>query len=105
MYLWHFYTYLFTMRLQIVSWNLNGLHMNGIHGPRKLLLRQELISHFPGEVDVFLAQEHKLSLAHSHRCGKLLPGTSHTFWEPAIGDMSRSGGVCISIGRRYISHI
>ena len=93
------------MRLHIVSWNVNGLHMNGIHGPRKLLLRQELSSHFPGDVDVLFAQEHKLSLVHSHRCGKFLTGTSHTFWEPAIGEMSRSGGVCISIGRRYIPHI
>ena len=93
------------MRFHIVSWNVNGLHMNGIHGPRKLLLRQELISHFPGGIDVLLAQEHKLSLDHSHRCGKLLPGVSHTFWVLAIGDMSRSGGVCISIGRQFISHI
>ena len=74
------------MRLHIVSWNVNGLHMNGIHGPRKLLLRQELSSHFLGDVDVLFAQEHKLSMVHSHRCGKLLPGASHTFWEPAIGE-------------------
>ena len=76
------------MRFQIVSWNVNGLHMHGIHGPRKLLLRQELISHFPSGVDILLSQEHKLSLDHAHRCGKLLPGASHTFWEPATGDMS-----------------
>ena len=93
------------MRLHIVSWNVNGLHMNGIQGPRKLFFRQELSSHFPADVDVVFAQEQKLSLVHSHRCGKLLPGASHTFWDLANGEMSRSGGVCISIGRRYISHI
>ena len=34
-------------------------------------------------------------------CGKILRGMSCTFWEPAIGTMSQSGGVCITLGSRW----
>ena len=46
---------------------------------------------------MLLLQEHKLSSAHACRCGKILPGRSHTFWEPSIGEQGRSGGVCTSV--------
>ena len=46
------------MDLHIITWNTNGLH-----GARKLLLRQELHKYVVGEVDVLFVQEHKLSLA------------------------------------------
>ena len=50
-----------------------------------------------GRLDMLLLQEHKLSTAHTSRCGKVLPGRSHTFWEPLIGEQGRSGGVCTSV--------
>ena len=62
----HFF-FLFVVCLHIISWNVNGLHMKGAHGPWKLLFREELNSHFFGDVDDVLAQEHKLSHAHPHR--------------------------------------
>ncbi|MCO5569045.1 hypothetical protein L7F22_022751 [Adiantum nelumboides] len=43
--------------------------------------------------------------AHTQRCGKLLPGGSHTFWEPAVGDHLSSGGVCISVGSRWLPRV
>ncbi|MCO5599241.1 hypothetical protein L7F22_053342 [Adiantum nelumboides] len=49
--------------------------------------------------------EHKLSYAHTQRCGKLLPGVSHTFWEPAVGDHLSSGGVCISVGSHWLPRV
>ena len=46
---------------------------------------------------MLLLQEHKLSSAHASKCGKILPGRPHTFWEPSIGEQGRSGGVCTSV--------
>ena len=85
------------MSLHIVSWNVNGFHASGTRGPRKLILRQELQPAVIGRLDLLLLQEHKLSAAHASRCGKVLPGHSHTFWEPSIGEQGRSGGVCTSV--------
>ena len=99
------FPFLCIMRLHVVSWNVNGLHMTGVHGPRKLLMRQDLHKHVVGEIDVLLVQEHKLSFAHAHSSGKLLTGASRTFWDPATGNMFRSGGVCISIAQRWMNHI
>ena len=85
------------MSLHIVSWNVNGFHASGTRGPRKLILRQELQPAVIGRLDLLMLQEHKLSAAHASRCGKVLPGRSHTFWEPSVGEQGRSGGVCTSI--------
>ena len=56
-------SYFCLMRLHVISWNVNGLHMTGVHGPKKLLMRQDLHRHMVGEIDVLLVQEHKLSSA------------------------------------------
>jgi len=88
-----------------VSWNTNGLQSSRLCGSRKLLVRQDLHRHVVGDVDILFVQEHKLSLEMTQRVGKVLPGTSRTFWEPATGLFSRSGGVCISVGPRWISAI
>ena len=93
------------MDLHILSWNVNGMHFTSASGPRKLRLRRELRSHVDKPVDVLLVQEHKLAFAHTQRCGKLLEGDSHTFWEPAIGDHLSSGGVCISVVPRWLSNV
>ena len=87
----------FAMSLHLVSWNVNGFHAFGTRGPRKLILRQELQPAMVGRLDMLLLQEHKLSSAHASRCRKILPGRSHTFWEPLIGEQARSGGVCTSV--------
>ena len=81
------------------------MHFTSASGPRKLRLRKELRSHVDRRVDVLLVQEHKLAFAHTQRCGKLLEGDSHTFWEPAIGDHLSSGGVCISVAPRWFSSV
>ncbi|MCO5564334.1 hypothetical protein L7F22_017994 [Adiantum nelumboides] len=73
--------------------------------PRKLRLRREISTHVSRPVDILLVQEHKLSYAHTQRCGKLLPGGSHTFWEPTVGDHLSSGGVCISMGSRWLPRV
>ena len=91
------------MDLHIVSWNTNGLHTSSHSGARKHLLRQDLHRYVAGDVDVLFVQEHKLSLADTQSCGNILSGTSRTYWTPATGVMSRSGGVAISVGPRWVS--
>ncbi|MCO5581067.1 hypothetical protein L7F22_034943 [Adiantum nelumboides] len=93
------------MDLHIISWNVNGMHFTNASGPRKLRLRREITTHVSRPVDILLVQEHKLSYAHTQRCGKLLPGVSHSFWEPAVGDHLSSGGVCISVGSRWLPRV
>ncbi|MCO5569846.1 hypothetical protein L7F22_023560 [Adiantum nelumboides] len=93
------------MDLHIISWNVNGMHFTSSSGSRKLRLRREITTHVSRPVDILLVQEHKLSYAHTQRCGKLLPGGSHTFWEPAVGDHLSSGGVCISVGSRWLPRV
>ncbi|MCO5547759.1 hypothetical protein L7F22_001211 [Adiantum nelumboides] len=93
------------MDLHIISWNVNGMHFTSSSGPRKLRLRREITTHVSRPVDILIVQEHKLSYAHTQRCGKLLPGGSHTFWEPAVGDHLSSGGVCISVGSRWLPRV
>lgn len=93
------------MDLHIVTWNTNGLHSSHQSGARKLLLRQELHRYVVGDVDVLFVKEHKLSLADTQSCGQIVPGSSRTFWEPAVGVMARSGGVSISVGPRWVSCI
>lgn len=61
--------------------------------------------HVVGIVDTLLVQEHKLSPADTQRAGKLLSGNFRTFWEPASGSHFCSGGVCISVGPRWVSCI
>lgn len=68
-------------------------------------MRQDLHRHVVGDVDVLFVQEHKLSLADTQSCEKILLGTSHTFWEPATGVMSCSDGVAISVGPRWLSYV
>lgn len=58
-----------------------------------------------GQVDVLLLQEHKLSASQTSRCGKVLAGRSHTYWEPLIGEQGRSGGVSTSIGALLLQHV
>lgn len=58
-----------------------------------------------GEIDVLLIQEHKVFFAHAHSCGELLTGGLRTLWEPATCAMFHSGGVCISIGQRWLAHV
>ena len=81
------------------------MHFTSASGARKLHLRREFRSHVDRPVDVLLVQEHKLAFAHTQRCGKLLEGDSHTFWEPAIGDRLSSGGVCIFVVPRWLSSV
>ena len=92
-----------------MSWNVNGFHASGTCGPMKLILRQELQPVVIGSLDMLLLQEHKLSAAHASRCGKVLPGRSHTYWEPSIGEQSRSRGVYTSvsesISQRVFDHV
>ncbi|MCO5573835.1 hypothetical protein L7F22_027610 [Adiantum nelumboides] len=102
--LWHF-PYLVYMDLHIISWNVNGMHFTSSSGPQKLKLRREIATHVSRPMDILLVQEHKLSYAHTQRCGKLLPGGSHTFWEPTVGDHLSSGGVCISVGSRWLPRV
>ncbi|MCO5592274.1 hypothetical protein L7F22_046273 [Adiantum nelumboides] len=93
------------MDLHIISWNVNGMHFTSSSGPRKLRLHKEITTHVSRRVDILLVQEHKLSYAHTQRCGKLLPGASHTFWEPVVGEHLNSGGVCISVGSRWLDRV
>ena len=58
-----------------------------------------------GQVDVLLLQEHKLLASQISKCGKVLTGHSHTYWEPSIGEQGRSGGVCTSIGAPLLEHV
>ncbi|MCO5573007.1 hypothetical protein L7F22_026771 [Adiantum nelumboides] len=88
-----------------LSWNVNGMHFTSSSGPWKLRLRREISTHVSIPVDILLVQEHKLSYAHTERCGKLLPGGSHTFWEPAVGEHLSNGGVCISVGSRWLPRV
>ncbi|MCO5605533.1 hypothetical protein L7F22_059716 [Adiantum nelumboides] len=91
--------------LHLLSWNVNGMHFTSPSGPRKLRLRREISTHVSTPVVILLVQEHKLSYAHTHRCGKLLLGGSHTFWEPVVGDHLSSGGVCIFVGSRWLARV
>ena len=93
------------MDLHILSWNVNGMHFTSASGPWKLRLWRELRSRVDRPVDVLLVQEHKFVFAHTQRCGKLLEGDSHTFWEQAIGDHLSSGGVCISGAPCWLSSV
>ena len=93
------------MSMRIISWNVNGFHSTGTRGPRKMVLRQELQPALVGRVDVLLLQEHKLSASQTSKCGKVLTGRSHTYWEPSIGEQGRSGGVCTSIGASLVHHV
>ncbi|MCO5568073.1 hypothetical protein L7F22_021768 [Adiantum nelumboides] len=92
------------MDLHIILWNVNGMHFTSSSGPRRLRLRRE-ITNVSRPVDILLVQEHKLAYAHTHRCGKLLPGGSLSFWEPAVGDRLSSGGVCIFVGSRWLPRV
>ncbi|MCO5561324.1 hypothetical protein L7F22_014945 [Adiantum nelumboides] len=71
----------------------------------RLQKRGQISTRVSRPVDILLVQEHKLSYAHTQRCGKLLPGGSHTFWEPAMGDHLSSGGVCIFVGSRWLARV
>ncbi|MCO5602254.1 hypothetical protein L7F22_056383 [Adiantum nelumboides] len=75
------------------------------NGPRKLRFRKEISTHASRPVDILLVQEHKLSYAHTQRYGKLLPRGSHTFWDPAVGGHLSNGGVCISVGSRWLARV
>ena len=92
------------MSLSIISWNVNGFH-SGTRGPKKLILRQKLQPALVGQVDVLLLQEHKLSASQTSKCGKVLAGHFHTYWEPSIGEHGRRGGVCTSIGASLLQHV
>ena len=83
--------------MHLISWNVNGFHSSGTRGLRKTVLTQELQPALVGRMDMLLLQEHKISTAQTSRCGKVLPGRSHTYWEPSIGEQGRSGGVCTSV--------
>ena len=65
--------------------------------PQEAYLETKLQPAVIGRLDMLLLQEHKLSAAHASRCGKVLPGRSHIYWEPLIGEQGRSGGVCTSV--------
>lgn len=54
---------------------------------------------------MLLLQEHKLSASQTSKCGKALPGRSHTYSEPSIGEQGRSKGVSTSIGAPLLQHI
>ncbi|MCO5594066.1 hypothetical protein L7F22_048087 [Adiantum nelumboides] len=93
------------MDMHLLSWNVNGMHFTSSSGPRNLRLCKEISTHASRPVDILLVQEHKLSYAHTQRCGKLLPRGSHTFWEPAMGDHLSSGGVCKSVGSCWLARV
>ena len=58
-----------------------------------------------GQVDVLLLQEHKLSASQTSRCGKVLVGRSHTYWEPSIGKHERRREVSTSIIAPLLQHV
>ena len=70
-----------------------------------MILRQELQQALVGRMDVLLLQENKLSASQTSKCGKVLPGRCHTYWEPWIREQGWSRGVCTSIDASLLQHL